>query len=450
MDKDALKQRAIDGIIKKYGSYEKYKKEHSKEIKEGMKNRTDTLQYYLSIINKDEFIDLYINQNKPRTFLRSKYGISDYMMDRLVESFNCHKNKKQSAIIGLDTKRNLYPSDNINNWKKGHETRIKNSGSLKESYSKGLEKQKQTMLKKYGCECLFTSPSIDNFRKKSDTRPNIEFENKLKNNHIKYEKEFVIGSKMFDFKVGDKLIEINPTVTHNIFWSPYGEHKGLDYYYHRDKSKLAENNNYQCIQAWDWEDKNKLINLLKPRNRIYARNCEIYEVSKDVAKDYIEQYHLQGSAKDDVRVGLYYKKILVSIMTFGKPRYNKNYEWELVRFCSHFQVVGGAEKLFTYFRNRYKPKSIISYCDKSKFIGKVYTNLGFTFKNISYNKHWHNIKTGKHITDNLLRQRGFDQLLGKEYGCYGKGTDNEQLMLQHGFLPVVDCGQASYIWTATN
>ena len=64
-------------------------------------------------------------------------------------------------------------------------------------------------------------------------------------------------------------------------------------------------------------------------------------------------------------------------MTFGKPRYNKNYEWELVRFCSHFQVVGGAEKLFTYFRNRYKPKSIISYCDKSKFIGKVYTNLGF-------------------------------------------------------------------------
>jgi hypothetical protein len=50
----------------------------------------------------------------------------------------------------------------------------------------------------------------------------------------------------------------------------------------------------------------------------------------------------------------------------------------------------------------------------------------------------------------LLRQRGFDQLLGKEYGCYGKGTDNEQLMLQHGFLPVVDCGQASYIWTATN
>ena len=77
MDKDALQQRAIDGILKKYGSYEKYKKEHSKEIKEGTKNRTDTLQYYLSIINKDEFIDLYINQNKPRTFLRSKYGISD-------------------------------------------------------------------------------------------------------------------------------------------------------------------------------------------------------------------------------------------------------------------------------------------------------------------------------------------------------------------------------------
>ena len=95
-------------------------------------------------------------------------------------------------------------------------------------------------------------------------------------------------------------------------------------------------------------------------------------------------------------------------MTFGKPRYNKNYEYELIRYCSSKKVVGGAEKLFNYFIKTYNPKSIISYCDWSKFNGNVYSKLGFKYKSYSICKHWYNTKTKKHITDNLLRQRGFD------------------------------------------
>lgn len=59
-------------------------------------------------------------------------------------------------------------------------------------------------------------------------------------------------------------------------------------------------------------------------------------------------------------------------------------------------------------------------------------------------KHRVSMKTGKHITDNLLRQRGFDQLFGTSYG---KGTSNEQLMLDNGFVVVYDAGQATYVWT---
>ena len=133
-------------------------------------------------------------------------------------------------------------------------------------------------------------------------------------------------------------------------------------------------------------------------------------------------------------------------MTFGKPRYNKNYEWELVRYCSRYEVVGGAEKLFKHFVLEYFPKSIISYCDRSKFEGNIYTRLGFTLNAINIGKHWYNMRTQKHITDNLLRQRGFDQLLGNEYGYYGKGTSNEELMKQHDFVEIYDAGQATYIW----
>lgn len=59
-------------------------------------------------------------------------------------------------------------------------------------------------------------------------------------------------------------------------------------------------------------------------------------------------------------------------------------------------------------------------------------------------KHWYNIKTNVHITDNLLRQRGFDQLHGTNYG---KGTSNEELMLEHDYVEVYDAGQSTYIKT---
>ena len=131
-------------------------------------------------------------------------------------------------------------------------------------------------------------------------------------------------------------------------------------------------------------------------------------------------------------------------MTFGKPRYNKHYQYELIRYCSCYNIIGGAEKLFKHFIKDYSPTSIISYCDNSKFSGKVYNQLGFDL--IDYgkpSKHWYNIKTNQHITDNLLRQRGFDQLFGTNYG---KGTSNEELMKLHDFVEVYDCGQSKYVW----
>ena len=102
--------------------------------------------------------------------------------------------------------------------------------------------------------------------------------------------------------------------------------------------------------------------------------------------------------------------------------------------------------MFSFFTKTYHPESIISYCDGSKFNGDVYKKLGFTFDGVSLGKHWYNMKTGVHITDNLLRQRGFDQLLGNTYGFFGKGTSNEKLMYEHGFLDIYDAGQMKYSW----
>lgn len=301
------------------------------------------------------------------------------------------------------------------------------------------EKQFNTIREKYGVQyacqleqCAQTSP-------KANSKPNKEYINLLQPDRT----EIPINIFRYDMLKGNILIEINPTYTHNTFFNPYGKPK--DRLYHYNKTIIALENNYECIHVWDWDNKDKIKQLVSDKETLYARNLIVKEVSLDISADFLNMYHIQDNCKgQSIRLGLYKDEELIEIMTFGKPRYNKNYEWELIRLCTHkdYKVVGGAEKLFKEFLKRYEPNSIISYCDFSKFTGKVYERLGFKQEgNAKPSKHWS--KGTQHITDNLLRQRGYDQLFGTNYG---KGTSNEELMLENGWLPIYDCGQLTFTW----
>lgn len=306
-------------------------------------------------------------------------------------------------------------------------------------------KTRQTNLERYGVEwtCLRPEARIGS----NDSIPNKYFANLLDKYSIEYEREFPLKSFSYDFRVGNILIEIDPTVTHNTVWSPFGNHESrIVEKYHLDKSKVAEENGYRCIHIFDWNDCEIIVKqILLNRDKVYARKCEVREVQQSDIDEYLTKYHLQGTCRgQSVCIALYYKGDIVSLMTFGKPRYNKNYEYELLRYCASMSVTGGSRKLFNCFIKKHNPESIISYCDKSKFAGNVYKSLGFKLKSTnSPSRHWYNPELKKHITDNFLRQRGFDQLFNESYG---KGTDNNDLMVEHGFLSVYDCGQATFEW----
>jgi len=72
-------------------------------------------------------------------------------------------------------------------------------------------------------------------------------------------------------------------------------------------------------------------------------------------------------------------------MTFGSYRKAlgqtpKDDEYELLRFCNKLNtsVIGGASRLFTYFKNNYNPIKIISYASLDRSNGNLYDKLGFT------------------------------------------------------------------------
>ncbi len=265
---------------------------------------------------------------------------------------------------------------------------------------------------------------------------------------IETEFEFYIDGKWYDLHIlnSNIVLEIDPTYTHSSVPSHWMK-EGIDKNYHFEKTTIANEHGYRCIHIFDWDDIDKVISVVKPTQSIYGRKCEVKEIDIRLANSFLNDFHLQGSTNGVIiALGLYYNYQLVEVMTLGRCRYNKNYEWELLRLCtiSDLKVIGGASKLLKYFINRYNPQSILSYCDAAKFSGSVYQQIGMKLHHTSAPaKIWS--KDKQYITDNLLRQRGFDQLFNTSYG---KGTSNEELMLSHKWLPVYDCGQYVYVWNA--
>lgn len=215
-----------------------------------------------------------------------------------------------------------------------------------------------------------------------------------------------------------------------------------------ERMKIIQNTGYRCIHVFDWDDWDKIINLISPKQKIYARQCEIYRLNIEPTDEFLNNYHLQGTVKGQIiSLGLVKNSELLQVMTFGNPRYDKHYYSELLRLCTKpgYMIVGGAEKLFSFATKQLTIDEIISYCDLSKFSGAVYNRIGMKLKRVTEPQEvWS--RGNRKITANLLRQRGYDQLFNSNYG---KETSNEALMLQDGWLPVYDCGQAVYTFSTT-
>ncbi len=284
------------------------------------------------------------------------------------------------------------------------------------------------------------------------SKVNKQFKDMLCGYGINCELEKHIGYKSYDVfvKEAHTLIEINPSYTHNSYCSFYGKQQGIASRYHIDKTLLAEQNGYRCIHVWDWDSWDKIAQLLVPCVKVYAREGQVVKLSSSRCNQFLNQYHLQGTCKGQKACYVLVKdNDILEVMTFGQPRYNKNFEWEMLRLCtkSGVSVVGGAERMFAHFVKEYSPNSVVSYCDRSKFTGRVYEKLGFKLESAGKpTKHWYSSRKSEkmqHVTDSFLRQRGFDQIFGTSYG---KGTSNEQLMIGRGYLPVYDCGQMRFAW----
>lgn len=230
-----------------------------------------------------------------------------------------------------------------------------------------------------------------------------------------------------------------------------------DKYYHQSKTIQCAKQGIRLVHIfeYEWKDENKkskLKNYIKTlvnnesSTRIYARNCKIVEVMHNDVYKFEEEHHLQGKGTSSINIGLEFENKLIGLMTFGKPRFNNNYEYELIRLCydSEYQVIGGSEKMFKHFVSEYKPQSIISYCDLSKFNGRVYQQLGFNTPSNPITEPSYVWVYGNTCLSRYQTQK--HKLIEK-----GIGTEDEtedQIMEDNDFIKIYDCGNLKFEWKA--
>lgn len=207
-----------------------------------------------------------------------------------------------------------------------------------------------------------------------------------------------------------------------------------------------------------WEDnwilkkeiiKGRILNALGASNKIYARKCNIKQIKTNEEREFLNTNHIQGYVPSKIKIGLYYKDELVSIMTFGSKRKSlgqksKDGEYELLRFCNKLQttVVGGASRLFNEFKKKYDPNLVISYQDNSWHTGNLYQNIGFNFVSKSKpNYYWCNKNIRYHRfnfrKDKLIRE-GFDP-----------NKTEDIIMMERGYYKLWDFGNLKWEYKKT-
>lgn len=203
--------------------------------------------------------------------------------------------------------------------------------------------------------------------------------------------------------------------------------------YHLMKTNLCADKGIRLIHIFEdeWIEhsdivKSRLTHILgNTENRIFARKCNIKEITPKEAIEFLEDNSIESFPNEaKYNIGLFYNGELVSVMTFGNDCKGTNV---LLNYCTKINtfVIGGASKLLRYFIEEYKPKSIVTLVDKRWSNGDLFEKLGFT----KVREHKPNYY---YVVDNHRKNK------------IGYINESEETLKEKGIYKIYDCGSIEF------
>lgn len=239
-------------------------------------------------------------------------------------------------------------------------------------------------------------------------------------------------------KVG---IEINGVYYHNDLVKSRSYHKG--------KTEALEANGMRLLHFTDTELHTKLplvVSMIHAKcgifkHRLYGRATKAVNLTYKEAAEFANANHIQGAATGVSYIGLVAnlagKDRVVALGIFGKPRFNKNYDWELIRFCAlrTCQVVGGLSKVVAAFGKEHKG-TLLSYADRNYSSGGSYKTSGWDYLgNSEPSFTWYH-KDGRSVSRYQAQKQNMPKFLDK----FDADLSQDENMRRNGFWKVYNAG----------
>lgn len=216
--------------------------------------------------------------------------------------------------------------------------------------------------------------------------------------------------------------------------------------YHHEKYQKCREKGVRLITIFEdeWLNKKQIVlNILKYKlnaflneQHVFARKCEIIQLTTKQKRDFFEKTHIQGNGPGSISYGLTSQGELVAAMSFIR---RNNNVFILNRFSTDGIVVGGFSKLLSHFIKNHEPIKIETFADLRWSDGDLYLNNGFRL--VKY------LKPDYFYIKNQQRKHKFGfrhKLLKNKLKIYDKNKTEVENCKNNGWFRVWDCGKLKF------
>jgi hypothetical protein len=334
-EKEKIKTKKENTIIKKYGSLENFYNYRKEKIKEASILKNNTEHHWES----EEFITSRVQKYKDKTTEKILKSLPDY-------------------LEYIDRKPNVNNTDNI------YELKCLNCNKIffinRGYYVLRLKENKNI--------CLICNPKLSGVSKME-----LELFNFVKDNYkgdILHNTKSIIDNKELDIYIPDLKLAIE---FNGLYWHSNAEKNKM---YHYDKFIDCKNKNIYLIHIYedDWVIKKEIIkNIIIANLTNYNYDVEITDVYDiNEIKEFINENYIYDYKLCDVNIVAFNDDGIKSIMMFDKK--NDYHEMYFPCFKEYSERVIIA--MFNFFTNKYKSNVKIN-IDSSYIIKDIYKKLNF-------------------------------------------------------------------------
>jgi len=276
----------------------------------------------------------------------------------------------------------------------------------------------------------------------------LDYVKSIYNNTIIENDRKILNGKELDIYIPNKNFAIE---FDGLYYHSYSNIEEVNKNYHINKTIECEKNNIHLFHIFEnewldevkkdiWKSKISIKLHSKKLNKLNGRDGIIKEIDSKIAKEFLNENHLQGYTNAKIKLGFFINNILYGVMTFGKSRFKKD-EYELIRFSVlKYTIVRGLfSKFIKYFKKNYNINNLISYGNRRwTYKDNVYNSL-MELESISKPNYFY-VKNRQLLSRQQFQKHKLKNIL-EDFNPNKTELEN---MLNNKYRIIYDCGNYKY------